>query len=75
VSLGGVGAADGAREVLGAAGDLPLAWLLIVVAAVIMVGGWLVLRETGGVESFGDEGEGVGLKLKELEKDFGDLEN
>ena len=75
MSLGGVGAAGGAGEVLGATGDLPLAWLLVVVAAVIMVGGWLVLGETGGVESFRDEDEGVGSKLKELEKDFGDLEN
>ena len=47
----------------------------MVVAAIIIVGGWLVLGEAGGVESFGDEDKGVGLKLKELEKDFGDLEN
>ena len=40
-----------------------------------MVGKWLVLGETGGVEWFRDGDKGVGLKLKELEKDFGDLEN
>jgi len=70
-----VGAGGGAGEALGAAGDLPSAWLLVVVAAIIVVGGSLVLGETGGVESFGEEDEGVGLKLKEQEKDFGDLEN
>ena len=59
MSLGGVGAAGGAGEALGAAGDLPLAWLLVVVAAVTMVGGWLVLGETGAVESVRDEDEGV----------------
>ena len=75
MSLEGVEAAGGAGEALGAARDLALAWLLVVVAAVIMVGRWLVLGETGGVESFGNEDEGVGLKLKELEKDFWDLEN
>ena len=48
---------------------------MVVVAAVIIIGRWLVLRETGVVEVFGDEDEGVGLKLEELEKDFGDLEN
>ena len=75
MSLEGVGAAGGAGEVLGATGDFPLAWLLVVVAAVIMVGGCLVLGETGGVESFRDEDEGVGWNTKELDKDFGDLEN
>ena len=68
-------APGGAEEAPGAAGDLLLALLLVVIAVVIIVGGWLVLGETGGVESFRDEDEGVGLKLKELEKDFWDLEN
>ena len=75
MSLGGVGVAGGAGEALGATGELPLAWLLVVVAAVIIVGRWLVLGEIGGVELFGEEDEGVGLKLNELEKDFEDLEN
>ena len=35
----------------------------------------MVLWETGGIESFRCQDKGVGLKLKELEKDFGDLEN
>ena len=54
---------------------MPLAWLLVVVAAVIIVGGWLVLGETGGIELFGDKDEGVGLYLKELDNDLGYLEN
>ena len=75
VSLGGAGAAGESGEVLEATGELPLAWLLVVVTAAIIVGRWLVLRETGGVESFGDVDEGVRLKVKEPEKDFWDLEN
>jgi len=75
VTVGGVAAAGEAGEALGAAGDLPLAWLLVVVAVFMIVGRWLVLGESGGVESFGDEDEGVGLKLKELGKDFGILKN
>ena len=47
----------------------------MVVAAVIIVGECLVLGQTSGVESFGEWDEGIGLKLKELEKDLGDVEN
>ena len=75
MSLGGVGAAGGAGEALVAAGDLHLAWPLMVVAAVIIAGVWLVLGEAGGVESFRDEDEGIELKPKEVEKHLGDLEN